>query len=236
MTGPIRIGIIDSGVREGGGLTLAAARRFSFAADGGIDAAPELDDALGHGTAVTRIVAAAAPDAALLHAQAFGTSFQTAPALVAGALDWLAAESAALVTMSFGLAADRAVLRDACARASAAGIVLVAAAPAQGRPVYPAAYDGVIAVTGDARCGQGEVSDLRGIQADFGTWCASPEQGGGPENASVVGASAAAAHFAGLAASVLARDPGAGRDGVLAHFRDRAVFTGPERRRAAVSR
>lgn len=231
MTAPVRIGIIDSGVRGDAGLTLAAARRFFFAVEGKVAAASDVDDMLSHGTEVTRIVAAAASDAALVHAQVFGASFQTAPALVAAALDWLAEEGAALVTMSFGLAADRAVLREACSRASDADIVLVASAPAQGRPVFPAAYDGVIAVTGDARCRQGEVSDLQGVQADFGTWCASPEHGGG----AIAGASAAAAHFAGLAALVLARDPCAGRDGVLAHFRDHAAFTGPERRRAAAS-
>jgi len=80
-------------------------------------------------------------------------------------------------------------------------------------------------VTGDARCAIGEVSDLKGERADFGTWCASPERGGGP----VAGASAAAAHFTGLAAHVMAGDPKAGRAAVLEHFRAAPAFTGTER-------
>jgi subtilisin family serine protease len=231
MSEALRIGVVDSGVDAGAGLPVTASRRFYLAEDGTLAAGPALATALDHGTEVGRLILAEMPDAALLSAQVFDASFRTAPALAAAGLDWLVGEGARIVNMSFGLGADRAVLRGACARALEAGTILVAAAPAQGAPCFPAAYEGVIAVTGDARCARGEVSDLTGVQADFGTWCASPERGGGP----IVGASAAAASFTGLAAEFLARHPGADGAALCAHFRAVAVAVGPERRSAVAS-
>ncbi len=225
MSAQVRVGILDSGVRRNAVLTLAGTMRFFAGPASEILTDPGLDDATGHGTEVTRLIGAAAPQAALIHAQVFGESFETAPALVAGGLDWLVERGVRIVNMSFGLRADRPVLEQSCAAALKGGVVLVAAAPAQGPPCFPAAYDGVIAVTGDARCATGEVSDLKGERADFGTWCASPERGGG----AVAGASAAAAHFTGLAAQVMDSDPKAGLATVLGHFRASPAFIGAER-------
>jgi len=225
MTTPVRIGILDSGVRKDTGLELAGSMRFLAGPGGVIETEASLEDASGHGTEVTRLIQAAAPEVALIHAQVFGRSFETAPALVAAGLDWLIEQNVGIVNMSFGLRADRPVLERSCAAALKRGVVLVAAAPAQGPPCYPAAYEGVIAVTGDARCATGAVADLKGERADFGTWCASPEQGGG----AVAGASAASAHFAGLAANVMAGDGKARLQAVLAHFRASPAFVGAER-------
>jgi subtilisin family serine protease len=230
MSARVRIGIVDSGLRGDDELRVVEARRFFLNDAGGVASGPARDDPLGHGTEVSRLILEGACEAELLHAQVFDASFRTAPVLAAAGLDWLVEAGARIVNMSFGLSADRAVLREACARAVEAGIVLVAAAPAQGAPCYPAAYKGVIAVTGDARCAKGEVSDLTGVQADFGTWCASPERGGGP----MAGASAAAASFTGLAASFLARQPDADRSALCEQFRARAVAVGPERRTAGI--
>jgi subtilisin family serine protease len=231
MSGPLRIGVIDSGLRADTALKVVEARRFFLSETGGVASGPARDDTLGHGSEVSQLILEGAPEAELLHAQVFDASFRTAPVLAAAGLDWLVEMGARIVNMSFGLAADRAVLREACARAIEAGAILVAAAPAQGAPCFPAAYEGVIAVTGDARCAKGEVSDLTGVQADFGTWCASPERGGG----AMAGASAAAASFSGLAAAFLAGHPDADRAGLCEHFRARAVAVGPERRSAGVA-
>ena len=130
--------------------------------------------------------------------------------------------------MSLGLGHDREVLRRACGHAHGAGAVLIASAPARGGPVYPAAYDQVIAVTGDARCAPGEVSDLFGVQADFGTY-------GGDPSGVRAGASIAAAHFTGLAAAYLAGHDTADADALKAHFRAQADYRGPERRGAVLS-
>ena len=215
---PVRIGIIDSGVSGPLAAGLTAARSF-------IDD-PDPEDSIGHGTRIAEVIAEQADDAALLSARVFGTDPVTKPAVVAEAVDWLTDQAARIISMSFGLTADRAVLAEACERAAQSGIILIASAPAQGAPCFPAAYGDVIAVTGDARCDKGEVSFLNGL-AEFGTWCASPEQEG---NTIVAGASVAAGHFSGLAGRWIADHPGATRDDLIAYFRSSARFAGPERR------
>ena len=226
MNAPIRVGIVDSGIGADVNFDVLAARRFFFEPGAAVGSADATADKIGHGTEVSRSILAAAPGAQLLHAQVFEGSFKTAPVLVAAGIDWLIEKDARIINMSFGVAADRPVLGHACVRACDAGAILIASAPAQGRPTYPAGYDGVIAVTGDARCSPGEVSDLAGRQAEFGTWCASPEHGGG----AMAGASAAAASFSGLVAAYLAGHPRAGRDEVVDHFRAKAMAVGPESR------
>ena len=226
MSEPVRVGVIDSGISAGSGLPIEQGCRFELTTDGTVTHGEPIEDQLGHGTEVSRLICAAAPKAVLLQTQIFERGFETAPALVAAGLDWLVTEGVRVVNMSFGLRADRQVLSEACRRADEQGALLIASAPAQGALCYPAGYPAVIAVTGDARCALGEVTDLEGQQADFGTWCASPEHGGGR----VAGASAAAAHFSGLAATFLAERPEARREDLLAHFRRQAVQVGPERR------
>ncbi len=231
MTRDLRIGIVDSGVAAGAGLSLEAGHRFLPGPDGSVETAEGLDDCLGHGTEVTRLIHTAAPTARLYHAQVFGPRFTTSSSLVAAGLDWLRSHGVDLINMSFGLRADRQVLRAACAAAAAQGVLLIAAAPAQGALCFPAAYPEVLSVTGDARCAPGEVSDLQGAQADFGTWCASPEQGGGI----IAGASVATAHFTGLVAAFLLRHPKANAAAVRAQFAGVAVHRGPERRGAGAA-
>ena len=68
-------------------------------------------DALGHGSALARVILQHAPGAALLDARVFGASRRTTPEAVAAGLDWLREEGARMVNMSFGLRHDRAVLR-----------------------------------------------------------------------------------------------------------------------------
>lgn len=227
MNGALRVGILDSGVAAAAGLPLAAGRRF-FERDGEIASDDGIEDRLGHGSEVTRLIAAGAPGSELIHAQVFGARFTTTPTVAAAGLRWLQSQEVVLVSMSFGLRADREVLRSACAEAAARGVLLIAAAPAQGTPCFPAAYPGVVAVTGDARCAPGEVSDLQGRQADFGTWCASPERGGGV----IAGASVATAHFSGLAAAYLKDHPGADLEALTAYYRAKAKHIGAERRSA----
>ena len=222
MTGQsVRIGVIDSGVHDP--LAGRVDRWRSFTGDS------RLADTIGHGSRICELICEQSGDADLVVAKVFGNRPTTQPAIIAEAIDWLVAEQVALINMSFGLAADRPVLAEASARAGQAGIILVASAPAQGIPAYPAAYPDAIAVTGDARCGRGEISHLGAI-AEFGTWCASPEQD--PDTA-ISGASIAAAHFTGLAASWLVNHPGATRQEVVTHFLGEARFHGPERRAGA---
>ena len=228
MTKPVAIGIIDSGAhpRQLGRIHLA--RRFSAAPSGDVESHDDVADRIGHGTETVGIILKAEPPSQVLVAQVFDEALTTSAARVAAALDWLAGEGARVINMSLGLGHDREVLRLACAHAHDAGAIVVASAPARGGPVYPAAYDRVVAVTGDARCALGEVSDLLGVQADFGTY------GGEPSGQRArAGASIASAQFTALAAAYLAEHENADVDALKAHFRAQADYRGPERRGAA---
>jgi len=184
----ILVGLVDTGIAPSLDTSVAAARVF-----GG---APPVGDAAGHGTAVARIVLYHAPCARLLSAQSFGAGGRAEAAAVADGLQWLVAEGARVVNLSLGLAHDRDVLRHAVRDALAAGLILVASTPARGAPVFPAAYPGVLRVTGDARCQPGELSALGGAPADYG---ASVRDADGKPG----GASLAAAHVTGLLAAGL---------------------------------
>ena len=150
----VRVGVIDSGGPADDPPGERAMAR-AFLADGAVH--PAEPDRLGHGTAVAAIIRRAAPGAAILHAQVFGDRPLTSALRVAAALRWFAAmapdQRPEVICLSLGLAADRAPLERACAALTDAGAVLVAAHPARGPACYPAAYPGVIAATGDARCG-----------------------------------------------------------------------------------
>ncbi|SDX29458.1 subtilisin-like serine protease QhpE [Paracoccus sanguinis] len=185
QAGAPRIGIVDSGGPAG---AMAGAR--AFRPDGEAEAQP---DRLGHGTACAALIARAAPAARLCHAQVFDDRPVTSADRVARAILWLIPRSD-LILLSLGLGADRPPLAAACIEARRAGVTLVAAAPAQGGTCWPAAYPGVIAATGDARCGWDELSLLPGGR--IGAWCASPEQGGRGMGGASLGAARVAGHLA----------------------------------------
>jgi hypothetical protein len=117
-------------------------------------------DETGHGTRIAGMLTGGAADVDLVLGQVFVGGSPTSAATVAAAIDWSVDLEADLVHLSLGLTADRAVLRDAVSRAVETGLLLVAALPARGQPVFPASYPGVIAATGDARCAPGELSHL----------------------------------------------------------------------------
>ncbi len=184
----LRLGLVDSGVS-------AAQAEYVYTSM----TADTISDPLGHGTAVCEIILYYTPNIRLYNAQVFDASGVTTAANVAAAIDWLVAEKVDLINLSLGLAHDRRILADACARALEAGIILIAASPAQGAPVYPSSYAGVIRATGDARCDVGEISFLNSKQADFG---------GCPRGltqmvAGIGGASMGTAHISGQVAGFL---------------------------------
>ncbi len=226
------VGLLDSGVGRSFVPDEWPRRSFVIGDDGEVvlrdDGAP---DRLGHGTELGRIILGGCPEARLAVARIFIDRMVCTPAAAAAGLDWLIGKGARIVNMSFGLAQDRVVLRESCERAIASGALLVAAAPARGRPVFPGSYRGVVRVSGDARCKPGELSLLGGKQADFGACVGRPGTGGGFETAG--GASFAAAHFSGLAATYLSVDPEADGGRVLQAMERLSSYHGPERRGAA---
>ncbi|MBU6443333.1 MAG: peptidase S8/S53 subtilisin kexin sedolisin [Alphaproteobacteria bacterium] len=208
----VRVGLVDSGL----GPEHRAAAAVHIPAQGAL--MPVRPDASGHGSDMARIILAQAPEAELVLAQVFDGEGATSPARVAAGLEWCVEQGAQVIALCLGLRRDEPVLRAASARAAAAGVDLIASAAARGAPVYPAAYEGVISVCGDARCAPGEVSALGGVPAEFGAchvW--------GPRR----GASCAAASVTGLVAAWRAR----GRSGqARAYLTGMAAYHGREHR------
>ena len=219
----IRVGIADSGVSATAGVNVVARADFITAAT---PPSPREDrrDPAGHGSALAAVIAAAG-EVELLDARIFDASLRTSAAQAAAAIDWLVSEGVQLLNLSFGLREDRAVLREACARAIEAGVVIVASAPARGEPVFPASYPHVLRATGDARCTEGEISWLGTAQADAG---------GRPRTpcGRVAGASAGCAHVCAALAQLMTLHPRAARDDLLDALRRNARYQGPERRNA----
>lgn len=222
MASEWRVGVIDSGFAPHQADRVLAARSFQLDGDSLSDG-DAMPDRLGHGSAVLDALAGAAPRARFCVAQVFTERWQTSPLQIAAALQWLIEQRVALINLSLGLRNDRPVLRDACAVARQAGILLCASSPAQGEAVYPASYPGVIRITGDARCAPGQWSWLDNAQADFGASVAAVN--------GVAGASIACAALSGLIVDFLCREPGADQAAALAWLRAGAAFVGPERRR-----
>lgn len=217
MTLRWRVALIDSGPVHAPNGTVRFTRR-------GVGPQTPVDDPTGHGSRIASLLAEYAPPHDLLCAQVFDDTAATSVAAIVAALDWACEQGVHLVHLSLGLVDDRASLAGAVARAQAAGCLLVAAAPARGAPVYPAAYSGILVGTGDARCAPDEVSRLGECRFGGCVEYRSPGHGRGR------GASVGAAF---VTAAVLAHaQPGTNADAVERTLASRSRYDGAERRTA----
>lgn len=224
---PVRVGLPDSGCSGQAAAHVDASAAF-VAAAAGVEQQVAGPDRAGHGSALAEIVIAQAPEARLLVAQIFGARAATSAEAAAAGIDWLVESGADILSISFGLREDRPALRVACARAVAEDRIVLASAPARGEPVFPAAYPGVVRITGDARCAADEVSALGTAQADFGA-CVRAVSGRGDAPAPR-GASFAVPHVAGILAFHLAAGGDRAPQAVRDHLAAVARFRGPERK------
>jgi len=221
---PVCVGIVDSGA--GPYQQVAGAAAFVFR-ENQLWLEPARPDALGHGSRVIEIIQALAPDVDIVSAQVFLERYTTTAAQVASAMDWLLDQGVRVINLSLGLRQDRPVLRQACERALAKGVLVCAASPARGEPVYPSAYPGVFRMTGDARCERHDISCLNTAFADFGA-CVRPVDGQvGP-----AGASLGCAHLSAHLARYLATENNPCPESARHWLEGQSVFYGPERRRS----
>ncbi|WP_321915944.1 MULTISPECIES: S8 family serine peptidase [unclassified Paraburkholderia] len=220
----VSVGVVDSGCSDALAPQVDAALRFWFETEDRLRYGPAERDRIGHGTAICAAIAAAAPNARLHIAQVFHSRSVTSAPQIAHAIQWLVVQRVRIINLSLGVRTDRTALREACASAIAQGIIIFAASPARGNPVFPASYPEVIRVTGDARCSPCQWSSLDSEQADFGA-IVSIEAAGSP-----AGASIACAALSGHAARWLGQHRDADRADLLAYLRANASFIGRERR------
>lgn len=220
-----RVALIDSGLEAPHLPEPVAVQGFASTA-GRVRRVPAVGDTTGHGSALAEILHASGRAPQLLIAQVLNVAGRTTPAALADALQWTLAQGAQLVHLSLGLAQDRPVLRRAVAEVQHAGVLIVAATPARGRPSFPAAYPGVLRATGDARCGPEQIAALDTATADFGGCVAHHSAG-----RMLRGASIGAAHVSRYIVRHL--PPSLDPAQLRTHLARTAAFTGPERRSGA---
>ncbi len=215
----VLIAVIDSGV------DLAHPELAGMIADS-FDALEADEKPHAHGTAVAGAIVAharlmgVAPEARILAARAFSAQDRTPAATtfsIIQSIDWALARGARIINMSFTGPRDPSIERRA-AQARQQGVVLIAAAGnggAKSRPLYPAAYADVIAVTAT------DADDKLFQGANRGTHIALAAPGvdlllPAPEAAYQVatGTSFAAAEVSGIVALLLERRPDLGPAGV----------------------
>jgi len=151
-----RIGLIDSGV----GANVAAQRAFA-------GNAPVVG---AHGTAIAGLISTAAPGAQIFAADIYGGApTGGASSALARALAWLADEGVAVINVSLVGPRNR-VVEAMVTRMAGRGFIIVAAVGNDGpaaAPLFPAAYNGVVGVTGvDAR-DRVLIEAGRGAHVDF---------------------------------------------------------------------
>ena len=224
----LRIGVIDSGFRENQLDWIADSAAF-YLEDSALWMGESSFDAMEHGARVIDIIHHHYPEGVFYSAQVFNTRGVTTPAQVAAAVDWMCEQNVRLINMSLGLRQDREVLAKAIERAVSKGVIIAASSPARGDPVFPSAYDGVLRMTGDARCRIDEITCLETEFADFGGHVLGLDQ----EQAKA-GASLGCAHMSGHLAKLIAQNSSDNVEltpTVLANLlKKQSSYFGPERR------
>ena len=199
-----RLGLIDTGV-DAAHPALAGSRITQR----GFAGPPRMG---AHGLAVASLMvgrsgtfSGGSPGAALLVADIYGGQAAGGSSTgLAQALAWMVDQRASVVNISL-VGPRNALVQRAVARAQARGVIVVAAVGNDGPaavPLYPAAYDGVVGVTGVNARNQALPENARGPQVDFaapGADMAAAAQGG--TWTGVRGASFASPIVAGLLAN-----------------------------------
>ena len=201
MPGTVRIAIIDSGVHAShphiGGIAGGVAIE-----DEGREQADYLDR-LGHGTAVAAAIREKAPEAELYAVRVFDRALSTSVATLVHAIDWAARSGMHLANLSLGTSKPEhePVLRDAVARANAAGLVIVAARDDEGIRWLPGSLPGVLPVQLDWSCPRDEWrhAEVDGVTVFRASGYPRPIPGVAPER-NLHGISFAVANMTGFAA------------------------------------
>ncbi len=148
----VRVAVIDSGVH--------AAHPHVSGVAGGVaidENGREHDDyvdRLGHGTAVVAAIKEKAPDADVFAVRVFDRELSTSIGTLVRAIDWASRSGMHVANLSLGTSRreHEPVLRDAVARARAAGLVIVSARDDEGVQWLPGSLPGVVPVQLDWAC------------------------------------------------------------------------------------
>ena len=214
--GSVPVAVLDSGLDPAAGLSGLVSAGWDA-----VDPARALSDPVGHGTQMAMLASgllpadglpAAADPLPLVSIRTFDAEGKTSNFAILQALAYASQAGAKVVNMSWGSETDSDFMRAAIQKAVDRGLILVAAAGNRpsGRPVYPAAYPGVVAVAGVGTDGQPWRDSNRGSFVDVSAPAAAvfPVGSEGPAGA-YVGTSISSAAVAHALAQYVGRNPGA---------------------------
>jgi len=145
----VRVAIIDSGVHAEHPHVGGVAGGVAIDERGGQH--EDWVDRLGHGTAIAAAIRERAPDAELFAVKVFDRALTTNIASLVDGIDWAARSGMHLVNLSLGTSREvhEDALRDAVARATAHGAIVVAACSDQDVRWLPGSLPGVLPVEVD---------------------------------------------------------------------------------------
>ncbi len=214
-----RVAILDSGL-----LGLKELEGLLAASWDALDPARPLNDPVGHGTQMALIAGGVvepfgavggndARSVPLIAIRAFDANGRTSSFALMRAIEYAIEQGARVMNMSWGSEVNSEFVRAAVDKALKAGVVVVAAAgnEPKGVPVYPAAYEGVVAVSaldGDGKLWSRSNTGPFVMFSAPGTANMSVGYGGAP--GTYAGTSIASAYVARALALYFDRNPKAG--------------------------
>lgn len=210
----VRVAVIDSGVQTGHPHICAerVLPGMAILADGtmltGEDAAI---DRLGHGTAVTAAIQEKAPDADIVPIRVFHDALKASARTLAAGIEYSLEQGVDIINLSLGTTnpAHCDLFAGLVARATAQGVLIVAAHDANGAACWPGALDGVLGVGLDWDVPRDRWRVAQGVVYASGYPRPIP---GVPQRHNLYGISFATAQVSGFAARVCARMRAQGDD------------------------
>lgn len=145
----VRVAVVDSGIYAAHPHVAGVVEGVRIRPDGGED--DEALDLIGHGTAVAAAICEKAPEVELVAVKVFDTTLSSSIQTLVRGLDWAVRRRCQLINLSLGTTRPEheAVLATAIRGAAAAGSVVVAAGPDEGRRWLPGSLPGVLQVRAD---------------------------------------------------------------------------------------
>ncbi len=214
-TGGVHIAIIDSGVNElhshvgwittGVGLHRRADNQI-------VKVYGDVEDWIGHGTAIAGVIRQRIPHADLYVVKIFHSELRAPVCLLIAGLEWALAHRIKIIHLSLGCSSDegREQITDLCRRAFEQGLVVVAAARSPDDTVVPSSLETVIGVYWDRTCGPEDLIYHRGSAIEFGTYGFPRPLPGISQERNFFGSSFAAAHVTARVGRLLMEHPNEG--------------------------
>jgi len=152
----VRVAVIDTGIHADHPHVGGISGGIGFNEEG--RATDDLQDRLGHGTAVAAAIREKAPSSDLLAVKVFDRRLVTTGRALVEGIRWAIAQKVHIINLSLGTTNEshRDVLAAAAADAESAGALVVAAAPQPDANWLPGALPGVVAVDVDWMCPRDE--------------------------------------------------------------------------------